>query len=221
MTETDLPPQTTNRRRGCLFYGCLVVAFCGLLTLAGLIIGGIYAKNMLERFTDSAPAPLPKVEMPAAQAEELHKRVNAFSDAVRSAQPTEPLVLNSDELNELVATDPDLRQFKGKVFLQLEGDKIHGQISLPMEQLGLPLFHGRYLNSTGTFLVSLHKGTLRLSAEELSVKGKPVPDKYMRQIRSVNLAQDLDNDPHASAGLNRLKSIEIKDSKLIITPEGT
>ena len=40
----------------------------------------------------------------------------------------------------------------------------------------------------------------------------------MEQVRAKNLAQGINDDPKASAGLNKLKSIEVKDGKLIIEP---
>jgi hypothetical protein len=215
-----VPPSTKARRRGCLFYGCGVVILCGLLTLAGLLAGAWQAKKMIDRFTDRSPTPLPKVELPATEAAALRQRVEAFQNKVKSAQAREPLILNTEELNTLIATDQNFQQLKGRVYLKIDANKISGKMSFPMEQLGLPIFHGRYLNADGVFNLSLQNGTLRLTAEELSVKGKPVPDKYMAQIRSENLVRDINQDPHKSAGLNLLKSIEVKDGKVIIVPQG-
>ena len=52
------------------------------------------------------------------------------------------------------------------------------------EEVGLPMFKGRYLNGTGAFNVSLRNGVIRLTALDLVGKGKPVPKVYMDEIRT-------------------------------------
>jgi len=50
------------------------------------------------------------------------------------------------------------------------------------------------------------------------VKGKPLPSIYMQKIREVNWAEGANTDTNIAAALNKLRSIEIKDSKIIIIP---
>jgi len=87
-----------------------------------------------------------------------------------------PLTLTSDEINALIATDPDLQPLKGKLYVTLENEHIKGQLSVSMDEAGLPMFRGRYLNGSGTFSLSLRNGILRLTAQEIAVKGKPLPE---------------------------------------------
>ena len=68
--------------------------------------------------------------MPPEEAKELHDRVDAFQAALDSGKPTEPLVLDSDDINVLIADNPDLRD---KVHVDIEGDKVKGQVSFPLE----------------------------------------------------------------------------------------
>jgi hypothetical protein len=58
---------------------------------------------------------------------------------------------------------------------------------------------------------------LKIVAESLEVRGKPVPRNIMREVTAQNLAERFNADPRAAVGLKRLQSIEVKDGKLIVT----
>ena len=210
---TDQPP--VKRRRGCLFYGCLTSSILALVVLAGLLLG--YLK-ILNSFTDKNPMPLPAVKMSDAEMAQVRQRVDTFSQDIRSGRSPGPLELSGDELNALILTDANLKALKGQLYVSIEGDQVKGQVSVPAARLGLGIFKHRYINGAGTFKVSLVNGTLYVNAQSLSVKGNPIPDRYMQQVRLQNLAQNFNEDPKTSVGLNKLKSIEVKDGKLVIVP---
>lgn len=207
--------QPVKRRRGCFFYGCLTSSILLLVVLAGLLLG--YLK-ILNSFTDTKPAPLPSVNLSDSDMAEVRRRVDAFSQDIRSGKSPAPLTLSSDELNALILTDQNLKALKGELYVTIEGAQVKGQISVPTARIGLPIFKHRYINGSGAFNVSLTNGTLHVNAQSLSVKGKPLPEKYMEQVRLQNLAQSFNDDPKTSVGLNKLQSIEVKDSKLVIVP---
>lgn len=217
MTEPIEPP--IKKQRGCLFYGCLG----GLVMLLIIVIAGLvglrYAKKMVTDFTDSAPTPIPAVKLSPSEIEQVRKRIEDFRQAVRAQRPTPPLTLTTDEINALIATDPDLEPFKGKVYVAIEGDQLKGQMSIPMAEAGLPAFRGRYLNGAGTFKLSVRNGLLYLTAQTIDVKGKPLPEVYMQKIRTENLARNLNSDPRASAALDRIQNIQVKDGKVVIVPK--
>jgi hypothetical protein len=88
-----------------------------------------------------------------------------------------------------------------------------------MEQVGLPVFHGRYLNANGIFSVSLRNGSLDVAPVALtSIKGRPVPDIYMDKIRRHNLAENMNSDARAHAALDKLADIQVKENQLILVP---
>src|SRR5205823_12311506 len=118
----------------------------------------------------------------------------------------------------LLTTDKDLKSLHSKFYVMLENDQLKAQLSVPLEDLGLHIFKGRYLNGSGTFYLSLRNGALYLNARNITVKGKPLPETYMQSIRKQNLARDMNADSNASPALHRIQSIEIKSNELIITP---
>ena len=211
--------QRPKPRRGCFFYGGIVAVVLFLFLLVGALVGLRTAKRLFSRFTDTAPMQLPSGRVSQAELRQMENRIDSFRQAVREHRSTQPLTLSAEELNALIATDPDLGPLKGKLFVSLTNSHFSAQMSVPMEKAGLPLFKGRYLNGTGTFAVELRNGTLRVMPQTFKAKGKPLPEVYMQQLRKQNLARKLNDDPRVSAALDALQSIEVRDSKLVLTPK--
>ncbi len=213
------PVQTTKPRRGCLFFLCLAGIVCLVAVLLAGLLGWHELRRMLDRYTDTKPMPLPNVEMPAAELRQLEDRVDVFREDLRAGRHTAPLALSSEEINALIAQDADFKVLRGKVYVTIEGAQLGAQISLPMQDLGLPRFRGRYLNGSGLFSMSLRNGYLDVRADKLVVKGQPVPPTYMEAIHKQNLAASANENPRASVGLNQLQDIQLKDGKLILIPK--
>ncbi len=193
----------------------LVIAIAGLLGLR-------YAKKMVSDFTEAQPTPMPAVRLSMEEAKSVRKRVDAFREAVRIKEPATPLALTVDEINALMATESDLRSFKGRVSVTaIEPGQFKGAISVPVEDLGLPAFRGRYLNGSATLKVAFRNGVLLLTAQDILIKGRPLPEVYMQKIRAQNLAKDLNNDSRGAAAMDALQDIQLKDGEVIITPKRT
>jgi hypothetical protein len=202
--------------RGCLFYGILIVLVMFLFVLAGALIALHAAKRMLNEFTETKPMPLPVVELPPSDMAKLKDRIGAFQNAARDSLPAPPLSLTADELNALLATEPHLESFRGRLHVTIDGDHLGGLVSLPLEQAGLPMFKGRFLNGTATFILTLQNGTLWLSVGNFVVKGKPLPAGYLDKIRAQNLAAGVNNDQRALHALGFLQSIRVTDGKVVL-----
>jgi hypothetical protein len=208
-----------KRRKGCLFYGGITGALLVLVLLLGGYLGLRYAKGLVNQLTDTKPVPLPTVQLPEEQLFQLRDRVDTFRQAVRDGEITEPLELSSDELNALIETDPALVALKHRLYVSINGNQLGAQISFPAEDLGLDALSGRFINAVGVFTIGLTNNELRINAESLIARGKPVPRNIMRQIAAQNLATKFNEDPKAGAGLRKLESIEVKDGKLVIVPK--
>ena len=216
--------QPAKPRRGCLFYGCITGLVMLVLLLVALLFGihcGMKKlSGLVNQYTDTKPMTLPTVEMSQAHIDKLKQRWQAFEEAVRAQRPAEPLVLTADEINALIAGGPDKQPMKGKFYVRLDEDRVKAELSLPLqEQLPWKMVKGRYLNGSGTFNVSLQNGVLFVAPQTIEVKGKPVPEMYMQGIRKQNFAQGLANEPDATAVLQGLQDIQVKDGKLIVVPK--
>lgn len=198
------------------FKGKTLLVLLAVLVVSA-ILGVLYAKSVVNRLTDTQPATLPTVRLSEIQMFQLHDRVSTFQDSVKDGDPTTPLALSADEINALIQTDPSFAAVKNHLFVTITGSELGAQISFPAEDLGLVRLRGRYVNATGVFDAGLTNGELNVMAESLLVKGKPLPTHFMRQVMGQNLAEKLNKDPKMVMGLNKLKSIEVKDGKLVVT----
>jgi len=206
-------------RRGCFFYGCITGLVLLVLVLGALMVGLHYVKKMINQYTDTKPMELPTLQMSQGEMDKVKQRFEAFQKAVREQRPTPPLELTADDINALIASGPDRQALKGKFYVSLEGDQLKGEVSMPLPEVGLSMFKGRYLNGSATFNLSFTNGALSVSPQTINVKGKPLPEMYMQQIRTENLAAKFATEPGAAAVLQGIEDIKVKEGKLVVVPK--
>ncbi len=201
--------------RGCLFYGCLTLIVMMSLVVLGLFLAYRYFLGTVEEYTETSPRPMPKVEMPAEQVQALKQEVEDFRKAVEEpGDEPRRLVLTSDGLNALIADrDPRAADW---VHLEIVGDRLTGEISIPLEELGFAPLRGRYLNGKATFHVSLRDGQFVVTIDTVEVKGRPLPEPVLSRLRRENLAENIKTDLETAEKLRNLDRLEIKDGTLIL-----
>lgn len=213
---TDYPaPAPAPKRRGCFFYGCLTSIV--LLLLAGLLVflGVRFVRNKINAYTDAQPLKMPKVEMTDAEFQILQQRMKSFADALEQGKVLEPLTLNERDLNALITLSANTKELADKVHVSLNGTEVKGLVSIPLSGLGW-LGRGRYLNGDATFKVSLKNGVLIVTAQEIRVKGLPIPESVMSQLRRENLAKDAYKDPQHAEAIRKFESIQVEDSQVTV-----
>jgi len=212
--------QSNSKGRGCFFYGCIValVLFVLLAVVAGTAtyFGYRALKNLALQYTDTTVMPLPKVELPQAELERMQARFNAFNADVKAGRPVAPLVLTGNEINALINHSPGMAQVKDHVHVAIEGDQVKGEVSLPLDWFWMLGLKGRYLNGSGVFRVALQNGQLRVQADSLVVKGRALPEPFMAELRKQNLAEGVAKDADATAAIQKLESIEIKNGAVTL-----
>jgi hypothetical protein len=216
------PPPVPAKKRGCFFYGCIISLVIVLVLGIGGVLSVMYVvhsvKKAVNEYTQTSAAPLPAVEMPPEELKQLQDRIAAFDSALKSHTNTPPLVLTSRDINALIATNP---QAKNKCYVTLDGEKINGQISFPLDDLAnLPGFKmlnlkGRYLNGGATFRAAIENGKLFVYVESLEANGKPAPDSFMAGFRQQNLADGFNQGTNSDA-FAQYESLQVKDSTIIV-----
>lgn len=205
-----------KKKGGCgkrLAVGCFTVI---LILAAGSFLAYRGVKGFVSRLTaeyaETAPAVLPVVQVPEAEKDALIQRVEAFTKAVQAGGPVPDLTLSAQDINVLIQKTP---QLANKVHVTLEGDRIRGDASIPLEEFG-GFLKGRWLNGSAGFRVETAAGRLVVFMDSLSVRGKPVPEQFMKTIRTKNLAEKAFENPRAAAVLEKLESVTVRDGKLVI-----
>jgi hypothetical protein len=189
-------------------YRGLIVA----LVLTGIVASGAYVtyRSLLagiERYGDTRPDPLPEVALSPGNQKKLHGRMAAFRTALETRRAAATLTLTADEINALLAVAPGLG---GRVWAEIEGDKVRARFSLPLEDLGFPQLRGRFLNGTSVLNLSVVEGELVVSPEAIEVKSGPLPEAVMARLRKANLARLAFRDPRVAKSLRRLSSVEVR-----------
>jgi hypothetical protein len=214
MNETEV-----KKGRGCFFYGCLTLVV-GLLVVAlgAVLFVRSFVNKAIEKYTDTQPMALPKVEVSAAEAAVIQERVKTFKTALDASTNAEPLALTEKELNGLIAYSPDFADLKDKVYVGIVSNQITGQISIPIDKFPIGRTAGRFLNGAAGFNVSMDNGVLLVTLQSLAVKGEPVSAQFLQGMQQQNLAKDADKDVNRAELLRKLQAIEVKDGRVIITP---
>lgn len=192
------PPE--KKRRGCFFYGCITLLVFVFVAAVGAFFVIRYVANIanakIAEYTETQPMIFPKTDLPADELGNLKARVDAFNAAMDAHSNAPPLVLTGPEINALLANNPDFKQFKNECYVEIAGDQIKGEISLPIEKyFRVPFVHtkGRYLNGTGTLKVGVTNQRLSVYVQSLEVNGKALPPKFMAQIQGKDMAADVKN----------------------------
>lgn len=215
------PQQEKPQRsgRGCFLWGCIIAA---VLVVGGItaVVGGTYYMyaQLRDKYTETQPMALPEIPLSQEERQSVKDRFDQFRDNVDAGKATEPLVLNADEINTLIAEGENDDPMKDSLRVQIEDETIKGQLSLPLDDFPLPGLKGRYFNGTAELRASLKDGKLEVFIENASVKGEPLPENVMTEMRRENLTENIMQDAEARKTLEKLESLEIRDGKVIVVP---
>lgn len=213
--ERLLNPQPV--RRGGL-HGCVVAALIALglfvvIAVVTVVVGQRYLAGVVAEYSSPDPAKLAEFTISNADWAALERRVKAFQAKVEAGEPAE-LELSGQDLNALIQKNPEAGEIKDRVRLEIKSDELLGDVSVPLDGLGLEMFKGRWLNGQGAFAVALQNGALAVNLRELKVNGKPLPDQFMTQLKAHNLAENAQKDPKLGETLRHVESLEVMDGKL-------
>lgn len=215
-------PQAKKQNNGVWKYmaiGCLVIIFLA-------VIGGFFAyrglkgfvSKVTEEYTHEKPIALPKVNVSEDEASIILDRVKTFTNDLNQGASNETLILSSKDINVLIANHPDWKKMAGKVYVSIEDDRVKGQISFPLNELG-DMFEDRYLNGSAVFRINIASERLLVFLDSAQVGGKPLHSEVMNAIRGENLAKEANNDPEVIAIIEKLESVTIQNGSVIIVPK--
>jgi hypothetical protein len=215
------PPE--KKRHGCFFYGSIVLlVFVLVVAVAGFFIARYFigvANATIAKYTETEAMTFPKVEMPAEELRALQQRVAVFNSAMEAHSNTPALVLSSQDINALMASNTNFKDLKDTCYVEIEGDKVKGELSLPLgKYFRFPFVHfkGRYLNGTGTFRVAVSNEALSVYVDSLEVKGKPLPPEFMMQLKGKDMAVDFNKNPSNAATMSHYESLLVTNGTIMV-----
>jgi hypothetical protein len=220
-TPPSAPPGVPEKRGlGCFGWGCAVLVV--LLLLIGGLIAGIsyFGYSKISNLTSTAPTTVRTYDGGDTVYQSAIQKTNTFDQAVQRDQPA-TLELSADEINTLIARDPDFTKYQIRAFVTMTGDHGDMQISLPTNLIPYGLIKDRYLNVEAEFTPAFDPSTkaLNFTLHTFKFGGGSVPPAQLTTVQNnLNplLNTQLQNSDAAKQILDRAQVIEIRDGKLII-----
>lgn len=211
-----------SKKTGCLKafgIGCAVAFIVAILVV---LIGGYALKQwfgtLVNEYTETTPRALPALAVPQDRIDATLARVATFVNAIQKDEPAPALVLSADDLNILIQNHPEWKELAGKAHVTIANDQLCGEVSIPLDPLA-KFAQGRFLNGAAACTVGMVAGQLVLYITAVEVKGKTLPEQFMNEFRTKNLAEDSNKKPEVIAVLSKLESIELRDNQLRIVPK--
>jgi hypothetical protein len=198
-------------------FGCLtmVVVFI-ILGVAG-ILGARYGyKKLVSTYTSPAAAQLPAVTYTDQELQSLTNRLGAFQLEANALTNEVTLTLSAHDINVLIHSEDELKGLRDKIYVEVDKDTIKSAVSMPLDGFGLEALKGRYLNGKAGLKVAVTNGKLTVNLDSLEVNGTPVSASFMTQLKSENLAKDIDMGPEGEKLMKRVESLTIENGDVIL-----
>lgn len=227
------PPQ--RQGMGCFAKGCITVVI--LILVLGLLIGGVgwYTFRNITAFVSPTPVAIKTYPATEAQYKEVIARYTAFIQALNAGKAS-TLTLSADDLNTLIARDPEFKDIRGKVYMSIEKDEIVAETSfLIPEDSKRPGSGGTsrgYFNGRARFAASFSAGELTFYVRKIeSMDGKPMSDLMLSFLNKADLiAQGFNNAMHDerrkgtawAEAMSRVDKMVVENGHIVVTAtEGT
>lgn len=216
---TTTQPQTQPAKRGCFFWGCIIsiiLFVCFLIVMAVLAFLGKKVFDIGMSYLAEEPAEIAIYEPTPDEAEAVQDKFRSVREGVK-ARKGERYSFSVDELNALIATDPEFKELRGRAYLTIEDDRITTDTSIPLGGLtGIQLFKGRYINGKVQLEITATNGRLQVFLQEIEVNGKKVPEQFMAAISKENIAKELAKDSDFQNAMRNIERIDVSDGKIVI-----
>jgi hypothetical protein len=209
---TFIEPPPPQKGMGCFAKGCLILVIFFVVLLCAFIAGSFLAA----RYLRSHYFPITSIELPAAAPTEQEEQAvrakwQTFDTHARAHEPAR-IELSADELNALIACEPELR---GKAHVTIEDNVARLKVSIPLDEVFW--LRGHYINGECTVQssVSGHPGDIQIRS--VIVNGRPVAEEALQWQYGPWSVRRYINDWSTA---KNLKTFEIRDGKVILETKG-
>lgn len=203
--------------KGCLIWFLVVLAVVVLVLGVSAYLGYRKLVSLRDQYTQSKPLVLPAASYSQADMDGVRQRVDSFLANARGSHTNAQLSLSANDLNALLASSG----ITNRVYVTFTNQMLAGQVSVPLEDLGIRFLRGRYLNGGVVFDVGRVDGELSVKVKDVSVNGLALPEHYMKNIRDVNYAQGVMTNTTANGAFKHVSRVGIEGDRLILEVGGT
>jgi hypothetical protein len=222
MSISTPPPPAPQKKRGmgCLGCGCLILVLI-LILLLGLVVGaGYFGYTKALSLTSTTIGDVPSFNGSDDVYNTAQQKVAGFAHDVENHQAA-TIQLSADEINTLIARDPDIIRQQAHLFVTFTNDQAQVQGSIPTDAVAQGIIKGRYINFNTTFGVGFNAETknINLDLHHLQIGDQTTPQNLLPTVQAefgpfINV--QLQKYPTTKNLLQQAKSIQIKDGLLVI-----
>lgn len=160
---------------------------------------------------------LPIADVAPAEVQPTRTRAEAFFDAVKRGERAE-LTITTAELNQLIATQPELATWRGKLYVDsIDHDSLKMQLSIPMQKVGITdaRLSDKVLNGDIHLKAGMYNNDLKLDLIEFTQDGKPAPALIRAQLGLLfNLKTIRETYPDSAVYMDRVEALELADDQV-------
>ncbi|GIX00512.1 MAG: hypothetical protein KatS3mg111_3844 [Pirellulaceae bacterium] len=213
-TGKVVPAELSAPPRSPLKLMCGVMRWGGLLILTTLaVLGWIYFRQ-IHAYTSDVPRPLPIAELPPRTLEQVEEQVEqVLVHAETPSEAPEPIVLNADLINGLIADQPRLR---GRLFVEIADGVIHIDISLPASMI--PGAGGRYINGSVSARGSWKADSWELEIVKATANDREIPAALVEEMLQQQAQMWLEKRDDVRRWLDLVEEISVREREIWIRP---
>lgn len=213
--NTGLETKEKKKGKGCLFWG-FIIFFTLIISVIGISYYAVtsFIGGLVETYADTSPASLPHIELSDSDTSDLQNKVSTFKQSIEvEGGDSSTLRLSADELNFLIMNSPDAGKLKDHFYLEIVDNKVSGQVSIPLDEVGYP---GKFVNGAISLSIKLENGILDVRVADLKIKGHSVQDEVLQALANENLASEAYDNPDFVTVVQRLESIRVENGEVVI-----
>ncbi len=231
ISTTPLPPPARKKRGiGCFGCGCAVLALLAALALGALGTLAYLCNKVVLELSSPTPPAITAFDGGDNLYQKARQKLGDFDHDVQNHQAA-TIRLSADELNTLVARDPNMIKNHIHVYVTLNDAEGRMQASFPTELPTHGWVKGRYASFDLTFAVHFNTAdkAVEMTPRALQLGDKPIlgPNaENSAQTQAVlapyiplfnqQLNDGIRGNSDGALLLNQAKSIEIQNGQLVI-----
>lgn len=186
---------------GCVILVAILIVFGGLVVLYTVV--GLYQNRTINEFTQDAAAEIPVATPSAEEVSAVQEKLEGVRKAVEE-EKVERFVFSAADLNALIATEPDLEDFRGQTYIErISPQGIVARMAQPMRK-GIFDKGVRYLNATFVLQPELRARTLAFKVVDIRPVVGKAPEGFVKNYATLDFFR---LDPELEAIKNHIRAI--------------
>jgi len=216
-----LPPPPPARGMGCFAKGCLTLIIVAVALFIVCLCGGWFVlTRFADKFTAIQPAMVEVQQPTPAEAQAAQAKWEALRAAIRNNQET-TVEFTADDLNTLIANDPDFRKARGRVRVAIADSVVSLDLSAPLDSLRWARLHGRWFNGKIRFGMSYVDDNFFFDLKSAEANGRQIPSFFfssdIKRSFSRSFTQNFHPRRERDDWLKHIRTISVQDDKVILT----